>query len=533
MNSETLLLPVLKEATWPGREDQVCRPLWEQASSAYMPWVAFGYDHPHTFEFIQTKRLPELQTTAADLEARALVNLCARPVKWQSTELDVDGQKLRMLVCMDDFFAAEHVLDTAFMQQAQQMLNARGLVVGVPRRGVLMATAAGQDNKLLVAFGAGVAGQYSRAQSALISPAVFAMTDGVIDGIVESVAQRIVPDGEPKGPPKDEADDEAAPVVNAIVTRNQQGTEDVVLLAGGPDGLKLAKAIDNAFLALLNEHMARKEFSGHIQVVVLPMTPPAARKHIPSLLEHLRGVCNELSREQKGRYRVSLTYQKDPAQSAPEPRLTVPFAREKADAARLVAAVATGRPPSASPRSPWWRLLPVLPAVIGAVSIYIMTRPPVSFPDSMAFGKAKLSRAGAGHDDNASAAVYVPAGERMPSASLQLGVMVSTAHPTAEELLAWMSQQFRRSDSSGFYDSITGNERCLVGINPKVPRHFVALQLCGTGDGLAACVESDLITNRADIDACEMEEECLAGLCDARWPDERKSLEAVLRQFVR
>ena len=526
-------MPVLKEATWPGREDQVCRPLWDGASSAYMPWVAFGYDHPHTFEFIQTKQLPGLQTTAADLEARALANLCARPVKWQSTELDVDGQKLRMLACMDDFFAAEHVLDAAFMRQAQQMLNARGLVVGVPRRGVLVATAADQDERLLAAFGAGVAGQYSRAQSALISPAVFAMTDGVIGGIVESVAQRVVPDGEPKGPPKDEAGDEAAPVVNAIVTRNRQGTEDVVLTAGGTDGLKLAKAIDNAFLALLHEHSARKEFSGHIQVVVLPSTPAAARKHIPSLLEHLRGVCRELSKEQKGRYRVSLTYQKDPAPSAPEPRPGVPAARQKAEAARLIAAVATGRPPRMSSPSPYWRLLAVLPAVIGALSIYLMTRPPVSFPETMTFGEEELSRAGSGHDDNASAAVYVPASERMPSASLQLGVMVSTAHPTAEELLAWMREQFRRSDSAGYYDAIADNERCLVGLNPEVPRHFVALQLCGTGDGRAACVESDLLTDRADIDACEDDEECLAALCNARWPDERESLEAVLRQFVR
>jgi len=61
----------------------------------------------------------------------------------------------------------------------------------------------------------------------------------------------------------------------------------------------------------------------------------------------------------------------------------------------------------------------------------------------------------------------------------------------------------------------------------------VALQLCGTGSGRAACVESDLRTNRPDIDACDHDEQCYAALCDARWEEERESIEAVLKRFVR
>jgi len=322
------------------------------------------------------------------------------------------------------------------------------------------------------------------------------------------------------------------PVVSATVTRNKQGTEDVVITASGMDGLRLANAIDAAFRALLAEHAPRAEFSGYIQIVILPGTPLAARQHIPNMLQDLRIACHDLSGDVRGAYRVSLTYQKDPAQSGPEP-LPATAARQKADAARLVAAVATGRPPRSSSPNPYWKLLPVLPAVIGAIAIYWMTRPPYSFPDRITFGETELSRAGAGHDDDASAAVYVRPGETMPGTPLQLGVMVSTAHPTAENLLAWTQQRFRSSDSSGFYDTITGNERCLVGINPVIPRHFVALQLCGTGNGRAACVESDLRTNRRDIDACENDEQCLAALCDARWQEERESLEAVLNRFVR
>ena len=328
------------------------------------------------------------------------------------------------------------------------------------------------------------------------------------------------------------------PVVSSVVTRNKEGTEDVVLTAGGTDGPRLAQAIEAAATALLAEHSPRDAFSGHLQIVILPITPRAERQHLPAMLERLRGVCKDLSGEFRGAFRVSLTYQADPARkdaapSAPEPRPAATAARQKADAARLVAAVATGRPPRSSGPSPYWKLLPVLPAVIGAIAIYWMTRPPYSFPDKITFGEAELSRAGAGHDDEASGAVYILPGETMPGTPLQVGVMVSKAHPTAADLLAWTQQRFRSSDSSGFYDTITGNERCLVGINPAIPRHFVALQLCGTGSGLAACVESDLRTNRRDIDECESDEACLAALCDARWEEERASIEAVLKRFAR
>ena len=152
--TEEPVLPCLKEAKWIGRGDSVCRALWEKQASNFMPWVAIGYDRPHTFEFISTKQLPELNTTEEALHARALVALRARPAKWQPFELEVKGTPLKILVCTGDYFSAEHILDPEFMKEAQRILKAPGLLVGVPRRGFLMATAAGGENQLLLAFGA-------------------------------------------------------------------------------------------------------------------------------------------------------------------------------------------------------------------------------------------------------------------------------------------------------------------------------------------------------------------------------------------
>jgi hypothetical protein len=248
--SEPTLLLTLKEAKWPGREGTVCRTLWEGEASPYMPWVAVGYDHPHTFEFINVDRLTQLSMTAQALEAEALANLCARPAKWERFDVDVQGKKLRMLICSDDYYASEHVLDPGFMQQAQRTLKTHGLFVGVPRRGLLMATAAGQDEQMVAAFGAAVARQFSRGETAVISPMLFAIKDGVIVGILEAVAEALVPDGEPTGVPEEEnEDDPNAPWVSALVIRNDRGTEDVHLMAGGQDGERLARAIERDFMS--------------------------------------------------------------------------------------------------------------------------------------------------------------------------------------------------------------------------------------------------------------------------------------------
>lgn len=53
------LLPCLKEPAWAGKDHTVCRPLAEDAS-AFMPWLAIGYDHPNTFEFIGKDKLEPL-----------------------------------------------------------------------------------------------------------------------------------------------------------------------------------------------------------------------------------------------------------------------------------------------------------------------------------------------------------------------------------------------------------------------------------------------------------------------------------------
>lgn len=534
--TEAPLLPCLKEAKWQGRGDTVCRVLWEKASSPYMPWVAVGYDHPHTFEFINTKRLAELNTTEKALEAQALAALCTRPAKWQPVDVDVKGKTLTILTCSGDYFSAERILDAAFMRQAQQILKAPGLFVGVPRRGLLMATGGGnQDQELIGAFGVAVAGQFSRGESALISPMLFAMKDGAIVGILEEIAEAIVPDGEPKGAPGAPADedDPNAPYVSAMVSRNDRGSEDVHLLAGGPDGDRLAKAIEAGFQSLMKEHAARAEFSGHIQVVVLGMTPPAARKQIPQLLEHLRGICSEMSRGQDRRYRVSLTYQKDSLSSAPEtPAAATPAAAPRQPRAR---AAAPAPPPQAN-RSWLQRKRWSIAAGIAALVYFFLFGGPgsTSYPATLAYGGASLSQATTWERDRISAAVYVPPGETMPSASRQVGVIVSTEHREAASLLGWIQQQSQSGRSQRYHDAVRNNERCVAGLSevPGGARPYLALQLCTAGASRAACIELDQAMDDGTLATCLNKTGCFADLCEQRWLEERAPLDRTLTSVL-
>ena len=527
--SEAPLMPCLKEAKWQGREGTVCRALWEQTSSPYMPWLAVGYDHPHTFEFINVDRLTALNTTEQALEAQALANLRARPANWEPVDVDVKGRTLHMLVCSGDYFAAEHLLDPPFMQQAQRRLRTQGLFVGVPRRGLLMVTAGEQEQEMIVAFGAAVAGQFSRGETAVISPMLVAMKDGEIVGILETIAEAVVPDGEPQGAPEEENEEENedepnSPFVSALVVRNDRGTEDVHLMAGGEDGGRLAKAIESGFMSLLTQHMARTEFSGHIQIVVLAMTPPAARKQIPDVVEHLRGVCNEVSREGGRRYRVTLVFQRDSLENAP-------------------ASVATPAPSAAAAvaelprrRSAWMRPTPWVLVLAGAALTYfaLHQRSIQPYPDTIDYGGAPLSQANEWKRGGTSGAVYVPTGEALPGASLQVGVIVSTEHATAHDLLAWIGDQSRASGSQRYYDSGTGSETCIVGVStsPAAHRVYMALQICKAGESRSACIESDRVMDEGAFGSCLNNPTCFDDVCNRRWLDERDHLDRVLAGFL-
>jgi hypothetical protein len=309
------ILPCLKEPAWGRQGDAFFRPLWAGAQSPYMPLVAFGYDHPHTFEFLNRDRLGEMGKTEMQLEREAVHNLRRRSAHWEPLDVKLGWfKKLRMLMCADDFLAAERILDPLFMTEAQRRLGARGLLAGVPRRGLLVVMNGEAGAEEIARFAAMVVQQFQAGDSAPISPMAFAVKDGRILALVEAAAKALLPPekmsapgaiGEDDGGTDEddgedeeegaEGDDLAAPYLTALVVANADGQEELVITAGGDDPDRRQQGIVSMLAQSMSKHAGRPTFSGKIKLVVLGMKRESVEKELPGFEQHLKGIVSEVA----------------------------------------------------------------------------------------------------------------------------------------------------------------------------------------------------------------------------------------------
>ena len=158
-----------------------------------------------------------------------------------------------------------------------------------------------------------------------------------------------------------------------------------------------------------------------------------------------------------------------------------------------------------------------------------------AFPDRINFADQDLTKATNWTRGGMSAVVYVPPGETMPSASLQVGVIVSTEHNSGNHLQGWIREQASRSTRQQvFHDSLGLAEVCRVGAITVEgeTRTFVSLQLCQSGKASVACVEADLAVPDTVVSRCGSDTGCFEDMCTRRWRDQREALEALAAEFL-
>jgi hypothetical protein len=153
-----------------------------------------------------------------------------------------------------------------------------------------------------------------------------------------------------------------------------------------------------------------------------------------------------------------------------------------------------------------------------------------AFPETIDMEGETLSKASAWNRGGMSGVVYVPPGEELPAASLQVGVIVSSEHRTATELHAWIDEQFIGSVDLRLHDSGTGDESCRAGSDGG--RLFMTLQVCKTGVARAACVEADEVLADRDFKSCATNYECYQDLCDQRWLVRGEALDLLAADFL-
>jgi hypothetical protein len=151
-----------------------------------------------------------------------------------------------------------------------------------------------------------------------------------------------------------------------------------------------------------------------------------------------------------------------------------------------------------------------------------------AFHDTIEFGQETLTKASTWTHGGLAGIVYVPAGQKLPEASLQVGVIISTEHTTASALHAWVREQSVRSGDFQAHDSGTSEESCHVGANIGVKtRTYITLQVCKTGVARAVCVEADETLPEGVFSTCVNSAACFEDVCDARWLVRREALDLL------
>lgn len=325
MSSVGDVVPCLKDPNWGLEEWTLKRPLWRGQNSPLMPSVAFGWDHPHTFEFLNRNSLAEHGVGTAFLEGTAIRNLCKRKTTWEPLDIKLGWfKRARFLVCGDDYLAAEKILDPAFMNEAQRRLGANGLLVGIPRRSILFAMDAEAGVDRVGAFMAAILAQFESQESAPITPALFAVRNGTVVGMITAGLEGVAlppplkdrmldpaagagggeanDDGNDDGPM-----DEHNTLVTPLVQSMTDGSYRVLLIAQGEDGAVLGQAIVSTLAGIVHQYPQFATARGELEVKLVGLKPEVIDR-LRSLEDHLRGIFDEsIDHAPQKRWRVVVT----------------------------------------------------------------------------------------------------------------------------------------------------------------------------------------------------------------------------------
>jgi hypothetical protein len=142
-----------------------------------LPIIVCGVDGESTFGMIRREALERTPDEALD---DAIANVATEPV---TDELLRFGD-LAVLAVTGSFYAAEKLLDRAFMQTLHRRLDSSILVASTPARGLLMVSVAHDEPAQLARFAALARMRYDDAGGRAISPAVLIVSDGQVAGYV-------------------------------------------------------------------------------------------------------------------------------------------------------------------------------------------------------------------------------------------------------------------------------------------------------------------------------------------------------------
>jgi len=179
---EAAIRPVLVAPGWEGLAYAVTRPLMPLDGA---PSIAWAWDPTPLRAYVSEEVLERLGTTVDRLADEALARIARHPPPTRISEIARPGRSPLRVVVADGEYAAEQVLNAAFLRDVATDLGAAGpIAVAVPYRGVLLASALADatDGDLLTM----ARNLHAKAAGEAVTAWVFIVRDGVIEGRVIS-----------------------------------------------------------------------------------------------------------------------------------------------------------------------------------------------------------------------------------------------------------------------------------------------------------------------------------------------------------
>ncbi|HEU0035379.1 MAG TPA: hypothetical protein VFQ53_32440 [Kofleriaceae bacterium] len=176
------LMPSLRMRDAVELDEIVWQSLLPEGAPSELPIVVCGIDGESTFGMIRREALDRPSAEAFDI---ALANLAEEDVE---VELMTVGG-LALAVVSGSFYAAEKLLDRAFMQTLHDRLGSELLACAAPTRGLLLVTGAGEAYEIS-RFAALVRMRHDEAGGRAISASVLLVSAGEVAGFVRTGLER-------------------------------------------------------------------------------------------------------------------------------------------------------------------------------------------------------------------------------------------------------------------------------------------------------------------------------------------------------
>ncbi len=174
------IYPILKPGDWVGIKAGALRQTLFGTQEQPELVVAFGYDAPSNFVFLMPKDIEGKDPN--QILKEAYQNLEEIVSEFEISET----LNRKVLTASGHDFSSEKILCKSHMLKAHQLLNAKELLVSIPRRRCMMVTSRQADKEILSTFVNlhNHAWEDDSYGNAPILNALFVVIDGQIDGII-------------------------------------------------------------------------------------------------------------------------------------------------------------------------------------------------------------------------------------------------------------------------------------------------------------------------------------------------------------